>query len=839
VNRNWLKYGVITLTAASLLLPGTALNVKPVSAAAGTASLSGKAISLNGASYLTVRDAHFLMQDKGKVLAFSVAITNNGSSTLDLMDYWLRVKTKSGKSFKSTIIEADKSKTTVPAKSSQYITYYAVVDQQTQLKDLAFQVVKWDFSAPNYERELGTIQYPINVTDRVAPFAGATLLYNNGKVKGAVKQTFITKDANSAYLTVNFLLENVGLQAMDLSKMNFYVQTESMSVYTVTPSGLDQTLLQPKERRIVTMNATIPLVVASKPLTFVLAQNDEASKVQLPIGVFTLPPTKAAPTTPVGQSRMIYMSGSPVNTASGQAFLTQGSDKSDVALSFDLTNTGTTSIPMPGLDFFIVTPNGTSYPLTYTKEENSNLLPNIKKSLALTGSIPSGIKLETSQLLVKSTATEKEKSYILGSYNLQPPTSQQGSVGSSFKYNDYDIKLNSVERAPFEDNDMLVANLRVTNKGSVTKQVPVLSGYFMVNGVKIGTEQKAVALDGSITIAPGASFEYVVYTEIPYTTTIDKITFVSTEPVQDKPGKQLYQFSGQKLGEMKLNASTDAYEIANIGKKASIKVLRTGVYSGQLKNNFYGEFEFVNKETRAAFLSKIGGYIQDKNGVIVPVKFSEVKEKITPGGKVLVSAWASISTNFDASNYKLILGQALTEAQAPTGTEGNPGNGAGGTKTVVVKPVYYALTSVNQPAKKELTDINFAGYKLDLNKIKTALNITDQFSVTGLRMTLDYSLNKDKQYESVAGDHKLLFEFVNEDKGKATVTAEYSITTAGENEKLLKEATNAPLTIIFNDPEIQSKIEAYDKYTLNVYDVYQNAKLLLASKELKWFTASE
>ena len=123
------------------------------------------------------------------------------------------MKTKSGKTFKSTITEGDKAKTTVAPKTTQYITYYTVVDNQTTINDLSFEVVKWDFSQANYERKLGVIRYPANTTDRIAAFKDTVMLYNSNKIKGAIKQSFMTKDANSAYLTINFLLENVGQQA--------------------------------------------------------------------------------------------------------------------------------------------------------------------------------------------------------------------------------------------------------------------------------------------------------------------------------------------------------------------------------------------------------------------------------------------------------------------------------------------------------------------------------------------------------------------------------------------------------------------------------------------------
>ncbi|GGD92391.1 hypothetical protein [Paenibacillus nasutitermitis] len=847
MNRKWMKYGVVTLAASSLLAPNLILPAASVSAAAQSA-ISTKIVKLNGSSYLNIRDAHFLMQEKGKVLAFSVAITNNGSTQLDLIDYWLRVKTKSGKSFKSTITEADKTKTTVAPKSTQYLTYYTVVDNQTKITDLNFEVVKWDFSAANYERRLGTIQYPANTTDKIAAFKDTVMLYNNNKLRSAIKQSYITKDANNAYLTINFLMENVGLQSADLSKMNFFIQTESMSVYNVS-SNLEGVSVQPKERKIITLHATLPLVVADKPLSFIASLNDDTSKVQLPSGVFALPATKAVAATGAGETRMVYMDGTPINTKTGSAFLTQGSDKNTVSIDYNLTNIGTASIANPNLDYFLVTSSGTSYPLTFTKEENGVLLPKIEKVVTLTGEIPSTIKPESSQLLVKTTATEKEKSYIIGSYYLKS-TSQQGSLQSSFVYNNYTIKLNSVGRSPLEDTDVLMANLTITNNSGDSKKVPALSGYFMVNGVKVGTEQKVVALDESVTVAPGASYEAVVYSEIPYTTAIDKITFVSTEPVPDKDGKQLYQFSGQTLSETPVQDIDVPYDVTSIGKRASVKVTRSAVFNGDLKNNFYVELEAVNKEARAALIANLGGYIKDKNGIIVPVQFAEVKEKLSPNGKALVSAWAQISKNFDTTSYQFIIGQAI---KAPTETNpgGETGNGTGngsgtgtGTPTeipVIVKPVSYTLKgSDGQGTKQGLTGITFGGHTLDLNHVNVYLNVTGEYTVQGLKMLFDYKLSKDKQYDYIAGDHKLLVEFVNKDTLKTTYTKQFALGTPGTDEELLKEAAEStPVTIAFADTEIQSKVQKYEDYTVNIYDVFQNTKLLIATKDLKWFTISE
>lgn len=791
------------------------------------------------------------MQDKGKVLAYTVAITNGSSKSLDLMDYWVKVKSKSGKSFKATVIEGDKEKVSVPANTTQYITYYAIVDSASKLNDLSFQIVKWDFSAANYERVLGSISYPAQATDKVAAYQPGVMLYGSGKLKGAVKQAFITKDKDSGYVTINYLLENVGQQVIDLSKMNFNLQTESMSVYNVSSPGLEAMTIQPQERKIITLRSTVPAAVVSKPLSIVLSLNDEASKVKLPAGIFSLPALKTQAPSVAGQPRTVYMDGQPVSTKTGQVFVNQDTNGQSLSLEFSMTNSGTAAAS-GAYDFFLLTDKGTSYALTYTKEENASLLPGVAKTLSLGGTVPAGASIAGSQLLMKSAATEKEKSYVVGSYSLET-ASQEGGLGSAFSYHDYSIQLKSINRMPTQDQDVLMAKLSISNTSSLTKQVPALGGYFMINGVKVGAEQKAVTLDQTVTLAPGASYEAVVYTEIPYSTAIQQISFVSTEPVADKPGKMLYQFTGQQLSEVPVGNVDTPYEISASGKKASINVKRAAIYKLESSQTFYLEIEAVNKEARASQIAKLGAYLIDRNGSSVPVQFSELKERISPEGKALIAAWATLPRSFEVTDYQLVLGEAISAATSTpppasgdgSGSTGGSSTGSGGSSTgsetasgIIVRPAAYSLAgSVTDVATTDLKQLRIGAYMLSLSKIGLFYNVKDAYAIDGLKLQTNYSLLRDSQYEAVAGTHKLVVEVVNQDAGKLALSKTYQLGVGvqGSQDDVLKEGSDLDFNILFSDPEIQSKIQTNSKYKLNIYDVFQDSKILIASKQYSWF----
>ncbi len=840
-----MKTGMATLTAAGLLLGGGVAGwpIQQVSAA-NAKTLSGQAVALTGGS-LSIRDAHFLMQDKGKVLAYTVMITNNTSKSMDLLDYWIRVKSKSGKSFKASVIEGDKEKTTVPANTSQYITYYAIVDAPTKLTDLNFEIIKWDFSSANYEKKLGTIAYPANGSDKIEAFQSGVMLFGSSKLKGAVKQAYISKDNNDGYVTINYLLENIGQQVIDLSKLSFNLQTESLSVYNVSAPGLEGTSIQPRERKIITLRSTLPGVVLSKPLSLVASLNDEASKVKLPTGVFKLPVLKVQPASSAGQPKMIYMDGQPITTKAGKAFVNQSSDGQAITLDYTLTNTGSSAAGSGGFDFFLVTAAGKSYSLSYTKEESASLLPGITKTLSLSGSLPGDASVAGAQLVVKSTATEKEKSYVIASYAIET-ASLEGGLGSAFVYNDYSVQLKTVNRLPGVDNDKLVAGVAITNTSGVTKQIPALGGYFMVNGVKIGSEQKATGLDQTVVLAPGATYEAVIASDIPYSTSISQIAFVCTEPVADKPGKTLYQFTGQQLSEIPVIGTASEYEIAGTGQKASMKMNRNAVYKGVGTQTFYAEFEGVNKEQRAAVLAKLGGYLMDKNGLIVPLQFAELKDRISSGGKALISAWAPLPRVFEATDFKFVIGQSIggsATAPAPTPTTGD-GNGSGSGKAdsastgILAKPAAYALgSSTTEAVSAQLKDVQIGGFGLSLAKTSAFYDVKDMYTVAGLKLETEYTLKRDETYEAIAGTHKIKVEFVNQDTNQQTYSKTFDLAAAleGSQDEVLKEGENIPLKILFNDPEIQNKIRTNSKFKLNVYDVFQGSSILMASTEMNWF----
>ena len=829
MKRKWIRNSIASVAALTLLMQPGYVPIMPQSGIshAAEAALSSKIVRLSDSSSLFVRDARLLMQDQGLLLAYTVTITNNGSTELDLTDYWIRVKSRSGERFVSKVTNADKNVTRVAPRSSVNVTYTAIVSSATRLSDLIFEVEKIDFNAPGYVRVLGSIAYPRNATGLTQVFKPNVMVMNNTKIKGAVKQYYATKDVDGFYLTVSFLLENVGYSSANLSNIGFSLQTESYSVFDVNADSLSQLVVQPKERKIVTIQAKLPNAVAGKPLTLIPYTLDSSTNEKLPHGQFEIPSVQPLSPAAAGTSRNVYIAGQLVETVAGEAFINENAGERVIDIEFKMNNKGTEAIQLPELQFMLRTEDGINYPLSYDKGNNEKLLPGVERDLVVTGEISSQIQADKAQLIVTTAGSDGREGYRIGEYAIKPAT-QAGAVGGSFTYNSlYKVQLDSIHRTPLEDSDMLIATLTVRNTDKTSKSVPSsLGGYFLVNGVKVESEHKTVGLDRVISIAPNSTYQMAVYAKIPYTTAIDSIGFVLTDKADDNRTKNLYRFSSASISPVQRIGANREYAIKTVGNRGTVRLVDSQVYSTDANHYFFAELELTNHEARSSQPSDLTGYLIDGDGRLVPVKFTRTEQKVAAGGRVYLSAYAVAGKNFDAGNFEFVLGQAV-QASA---------QGEGEGESILVNPVSQPMRDAARPVKSDFSSVRFGPYTFNFRNTLATLNVSGLYDVTGVKVEMTYDMEVDESYDVIAGEHQLVFEFVDQEPAKATYEKAFKIDVQDDNQVSLKSGKSIDLQIVYDDRDVQWKVNDYKTYKLNIYGKIDDTKILLASKELRWFT---
>lgn len=215
---------------------------------------------------------------------------------------------------------------------------------------------------------------------------------------------------------------------------------------------------------------------------------------------------------------------------------------------------------------------------------------------------------------------------------------------------------------------------------------------------------------------------------------------------------------------------------------------------------------------------------------VVPVSFAKIDSRTRANGKVLLTAWAKLPRNYDSTNLSLVFGQKITINETTEGSQNESSN------FVIAKPVKYNLKfGSTTEVSKSLKNIMLAGYEFNMSRVHSSLYVTGMFDVKGVRLSFDYSLLADSSYDYITGDHKLMIEFVDQGINKTKYSKQFAIGSGKEGEDVFAVSDESSIEVIFEDPEIQNKLQAYNNYVVNVYDVFQDAKVLVASKELKWF----
>lgn len=810
---------VVTGVAAATILGSVpvAYPAQLVSADSIQDVLAKQQIKITQNAVLTIKESQLLVQEQGKLLAFTVAIKNSGTTSINLLDYWVSVKNKSDKKFKLKLSEMDKNKGTVVPGATTYLTYYAFVDSETRIEDIVYEVVKWDFSQPNYERLLGTITTPAKTNGTTDAFKASEVLINNSNVTGALKSYVATKDQANTNATLRFKLINTSSKSVDISKINFHVQTSDWSVYKAE-AYLEKQSLAPKESIIILLDVTIPNSELAKKLTLVPALIDETNKIELPVGAYALPSLKA--TTPIGKnkSHTLQIENEQIKTLVASSEVAENDGRQEAIVKFNVTNTGKKTLNGSQLEFTLETSAGTQYPLEYKKEDVTKLLPNIETVYELKGFVPNEINLNSSKLIVKNVIADGTKNFTLGTYALSGDELPSSS-GNVYRTRDYEVNLISVNRVPDQVDDYLVTQLAITNTSDKAIKIPQLTGYYMADGVKVETSTSEVALDFSINLAPKATHQFIVYTKIPYTTEIGNVAFVLTQKSENQTSKSLFEYKAQ-IPETVGQSIKSPYIIENIGKRANVNIKYSSINESHGNPYFYGEFELTNKETRASNVTQLGGYLEDANGVLVPITFTGIEERVLPNGKVLYAAYGQLPNQFNSSKYKLYLGQAL-----PIGSSEK-------SETLLINPVAYNMSTQSQ-LNSSLQSIQFGGYTLDITEVQTGIKITNELIYEGIDLKLKYNLERNKEYQYTPKDQKIMIELVDQGPAKATYSKEYTLSESGEDN--LDIGAEIRLPIFFEDAKLMTKINSFQSYVVNIYTTFGNEKLLIASKEIKWF----
>ncbi|RIX51066.1 hypothetical protein D3P08_18485 [Paenibacillus nanensis] len=814
-----LKAPTLLFLAFALLL--LAVYIPPANAAAAAAP----SIAFDNKGIVTLHSATLADHENGQIATMTIKIQNTSNSDIKLIDYWAKIVTTSGKKFKSYPKETDKTKNIVRSKGSTYLTYYAYVDTSVKRSDLAIEFLKWDFSkvSSNYEVVLGKL--PVHTTTKglASNSKAGTILFNESELNVSVKSYNFNKDASRQYLTLDLELNNLSQASIDITKLQFFLQTTNGGSYkNVTFADATTTIISPKAKKLVSLSYAIPNESKVKPESLIIGFEEETSKVMLPVGLIELKSLAYTPALKVDKAGSLYMNGKKISVSISKSGVLQTDDGQTLSSTITFINQENSPVTVANILFYYKSVNGNLYPLTM-EETDLKLLPQIKKSVKIKGIVPDSIDLKKGSVIMVSQKADSDEKATLVSFEVNTSEDTSTTTVEKISYEGYEIKLDAVYRTPQEETDMLVAYFTLTNTTSKALTKPKLQSEFIIDGNFTSNEKTAVVeLDKITTVPAKSSYTVISYFEVPYVQTFSELEVKLTDASDAESLVTIGNFGKKDLQQAELNKKDQAIKINEKGKKSEMKLLNASVYkSGSDSTNlFYAEIEITNKERRINAPLQLTGYVENRDGGIIPVTFTATTKRLLSNSKIVMSGLAQLPAEFEDRELKFYFGESLNLG------EDKP--------QILLKPVYQKVSALASGSKiDDLKGIVYKNYTLDLSYLRADLFVNDSYVTGGISLSFQYSLTKTSDNANYADAQDLYIEVVDHSAGKKKY--QYKLTTDNTNgDAELVEGTQLTKYVRFEDPSFANKFE-FKGLTVNIYKQVQEQKVMLASKDLFYF----
>ncbi|WP_027087187.1 hypothetical protein [Cohnella panacarvi] len=653
-----------------------------------------------------VNNVLLMPSDNNQVLSFTLSITNNSNSELNVIDYWANVSTKSGT--KMNVQMATNNVNKVPAKTSANIIFFSKVANNIKLSDLIIKVIQWDFSATNYSRVLGEV----SVAARYNP---------------------------------------------------------------VTPA-----------------NSGIAVAVEDVETVFTIKQ------------------------TVMGKSESYYRP----------------------EIKLNIKNNGKRAVTLPDYQLYVITGNNVMFPLENKGIKGTVLNPLMEKEFTLTVSIPLSAKAGGWKLGIMNPILEGKEKIPVALFELVESNVQVGEQsGKYYSFTNaqgmYYIKLDSVNRLPFEDDDLIVSNLTLANKSTKTLTIPKLSGEYLLND-SIEVSATSNNNDKLIALKPGETTSVQLVGKVPYTFDISKMNVTvqqsdtgsgSTPEVTD-----LVEFAHSgEFTKVKEVAWNTGFKIEDVGYRSDVKISEMKRFIGLNADIIAAQIQVVNSEKRQATLPKLAGYYEKDDGTIYPVNLELPTEKVAPNGNAILYAWATIPKTAATQEFKLVLGKAV-EVKSDNAS----GSGQSSTQLAGYLMPYSFVLPADQQAKTSLADISMSPFTLTFNQIRTQL----EYVSSTVSVKFDYNLTQDLLTRANLKDHKIVIEIKDKNNSTYVFSKEVDLpsNTSSESTQGFAIGKNTLQLSWPNRDDIHFVLEKMDQYEFNVYyQIQPGYKQLIATQTIRWF----
>jgi len=781
-------------------------------------------ISISKKSYIEIYDLNMIQTDQGKTITFTLSFTNNENKELNFVDYWIKARNKNGAQYKPILLQQDKEKKRILANATTTFKFYINASDNVRLEDMVFEIIKWDFSAPNFEKSVGKIVAPKGYSTDVPTGANGIIRTSGSKLKADVSQVFVSEIDEHNFVTLNLNLENIGFTALQNMNYKFMLKSKDGLIFPLSTDSIKQDeKLMPKDKKEIQLNALLRKSISLDQMTLVIAKDEEADKISTALGSFKLPKsTKDIGAAEINQERNITVDNTTLTTSVKRSLANTNQNSQNISVYYTIKNSGNKAVTLPNYEFALRTSDGITYPLTTAALNNVVINPRNSKEIMLTAKMPKEIKINNMTLLVYNPKQQDKPDQLrfpIASYKLQDMTKDTSSVGTNYRYTNsngnYYIELESIQRLPMNDRDVIAAKVKVKNNSLNTLPMLSLDGYFMLDGFKQENEKSFVITpDNTQSIKAMSEVTVYIVSKVPYTMQYNNISVA----LQEKQGEDRSDIT--ELGNGKAATTSDitkikigdSYNITEPGRNTTLKITNVKVYKGLSSNLVYAEIEEKNLEKRNTYFPSLVAYYQTNDGLYLPATITNTEDIVKPEGKSLMAIWVKLPSGYSAGDTKLIIGEAVTD-NAFTPVKGTP--------NYFVNAAQLDIPYAEEAAKEVITDLNVYPYNLSINNFEATLS-----GETDLKARFYYNLKRNSDYDYVVKGHKITLEIVDIGTG-ITLNKSFSLE---EGPDPVLSIGGQTVEFTFTGAGVLSKNNLFGSYKFNVYDEFEGHKRLLGTR---------
>lgn len=491
------------------------LSTVPISRATAAAAVNKK-INLSSASYVQLTDANLIPSSKGATASFTLTVYNGDSTSINLIDYWARLKTKSGTNYILTLLDKD-SKKKVSPKSTISLTYYSEVPASVTLDKLILNFIKFDFSVSGYEKLIGQFTFPANYSNVVKAGGFKGIQIKNTIINTRVEQTIVNKTAENYAVNLTYLARNTSKLGVALPDYVYYLKTSKGLFQLKLKNTTDQNKpLEPTVLNSIQLYGTVPITVPTTGWQLIISQKigaAETEQIELPVASFEVP-VKFSTTTSSKKSFTDENGNYEVELQSVQRFPWNNDD--NVIAKLIVKNKESVYLPLPDLSGTMVIDDKINIASQNIKNTGDiGLAPGASTTMTFVGKLPYEYEWKKFELELNKSVKEDKvlvaevtKSVVTPIYSVPfGNVYTQTSTGSQMS-----VKVTDVKTYSGAANDIYAVYMDVTNNQTRSNLLPYFTGYFKSTS---GNYYEAKVVKSSSAINPTNKDQIIVYTELP------------------------------------------------------------------------------------------------------------------------------------------------------------------------------------------------------------------------------------------------------------------------------------------------------------------------------------